>query len=130
MGRPFAQVASFGAVGRALGSGCAAGEVSLNTVGGACGGLMKMHHIRLHYQCTKTPVTKPTIELFYFTDSLFYVFSLFGETNHGVISRNLILPTRPTMADLLRASLPSPKLFTSLGCIQHANAPRRRTDQK
>jgi hypothetical protein len=27
MGRPLAQVASFGAVGGALGSGCAAGEV-------------------------------------------------------------------------------------------------------
>ena len=91
---------------------------------------MKMHHIRLHYQCTKTPVTKPTLELCYCTDSLFnYAFSLFGETNHGVISRNL-MPTRPTMADLLRASLPNPKLCTSLGCIQHANAPRRRTDQK
>ena len=48
-----AQVSSFGAVGGALGSGCAAGEVSLNTVGGVCGGLMKMHHISTHYNFSR-----------------------------------------------------------------------------
>ena len=42
MGRPVGQVASFGAVGGALGSGCAAGEVTRPKIGLAAAQLCKL----------------------------------------------------------------------------------------